>query len=487
MSERKCVFCGCSLPDNAKFCPACGKMQSYKKQYCIYCGHLIQFDSDDKTIICPNCGESNDVLPESLQEKNDRNQLETIDSNNDEQIDLDQDIDDGNGNDNNSIIPNGCKGSAKEQMEKPDIENSEIVWSCSYCGAKNSQNENFCIRCGTSPEGNIWKCPSCSHINSTKVEECRLCGKSHKIFISHDNVPESKTTQHINEITNAAQKLDTNEKALVLNANNSWTCSQCGTDNNQDDRHCKKCGQSRYQKLIWECPSCKSLNTAADSQCRKCGELRNCQKQQSSPDLSLNTNGWICSYCNAVNDEKDSFCKTCGISKHRQNWECKICGTINAMSSSYCSFCNSKNTHIIRVPSMLNSNNDYSSTHSSISNNAEDGFGKKKADDITEIKTNDTKSPEPKSNKVSSIIMILFWSFLIYWGPVRYGYLSHQAIEVYRGIFISMIVFLLCRKKLNSFWTFVWSFLSCFIAMWPLLPFIGLVKIYDDIMKIFIK
>ena len=88
-----------------------------------------------------------------------------------------------------------------------------------------------------------------------------------------------------------------------------------------------------------------------------------------------------------------------------------------------------------------------------------------------------------REEPVSNIVMVILWCFYIYWGPLRYGIKSYQAIEVYRGIFISWIVFLLCRKKLNAFWTYLWSIIAFFIGMWPVYLILVIGYLYNLVKK----
>jgi len=48
----KCSNCGSNMPQDAKFCPECGKTTGPSKSKCIKCGELIDMDAK----FCPECG-----------------------------------------------------------------------------------------------------------------------------------------------------------------------------------------------------------------------------------------------------------------------------------------------------------------------------------------------------------------------------------------------------------------------------------------------
>ncbi len=86
------------------------------------------------------------------------------------------------------------------------------------------------------------------------------------------------------------------------------------------------------------------------------------------------------------------------------------------------------------------------------------------------------KKPVMKEERepVSPNGMIIIWICLAYWGFIHHGFYSYQAREVLIGFITSGIVFLLCRKKLNTFWTYLWTIIALIIGMWPIYLITGL-------------
>ena len=141
-------------------------------------------------------------------------------------------------------------------------------------------------------------------------------------------------------------------------------CKKCYTENADDARFCKGCGnnleeQRAYEaaESSWICACCATPNGADTNFCWACGTSKVSSEAQNNASVSGEPAQWICSSCGNVNNADMKFCVGCGAkavaaqtvantynagaASAPAQWVCSNCRTVNGVNVKFCVGCGS--------------------------------------------------------------------------------------------------------------------------------------------------
>ena len=167
---------------------------------------------------------------------------------------------------------------------------------------------NFCISCGTKLPANAKFCPECGTKVESITEPEYLEPTAESIAEPEHLKPAAESIAGPEHLKPAAESYSVNHLTVRV-----------------------------IDGSYWYCPYCRCRNSSSTNKCDNCN---------SQVDLSIEENEavnvvskWTCSFCGQVNNSEDSRCFSCGTSFSTKNWRCPSCGTLNGLSYSVCYVC----------------------------------------------------------------------------------------------------------------------------------------------------
>ena len=171
-------------------------------------------------------------------------------------------------------------------------------------------------------------------------------------------------------------------------------------------------------------------------------------------------NSWKCSYCGNFNDNRDTHCNFCGTSIHNLNWICPSCGMFNSPSDIICRKCGNEHSNFQSNINSIRSTQHYIKPE-------------------TNSHTNNIEQHKPEENKPASCwFIIVFW--LLGVGAAIRRQLTSSAVATgiavnCLGLFFSMIIYFIFRRKMGTLAVTVLSILLGFISIGVV--FLGLLQL----------